>query len=237
MSNDHRPAHAGAPLTIGAVQAQMAGGLAVRSTAVDLDGRIDPIFSADGDNTSPPLSWNLVPEAESFALLVEDPDAPGDRPFIHWLLWDIPGTATELPAGVGEGAKALDGAVQGRNDAGKHAWYGPKPPVGHGVHRYHFQLFALGKRLGMGPETGLPDLLNALKGNTIASGELVGTFETLDPVADAASPGRTGGYGQDASNAHPAAGEVAQGRGGLDRDDPDRHAPHTPSGEVQPKAP
>lgn len=238
MSQDHRPTHAGAPLTIGAVQPQMAGGLAVRSPALDMDGWIDPQFSADGDNVSPPLSWNLMPEAESFALVVEDPDAPGDNPFIHWLLWDIPGDCSELPAGVALGAhpEGLGDAVQGHNDAGTQGWYGPKPPMGHGVHHYHFQLFALGKRLGMGPNTKLPDLLNALKGNTLASGELVGLFEIRDPVADAASPGRTGSYGAEPSNAHAPEGQGAQGRGGLDRDDPDQHAPHTPDGEVRPRS-
>ncbi len=235
MSQDHRPPHAGSHLTIHAVQPQLAGGLAVRSTALDAEGRIDSQFSADGENVSPPLSWNLMPEAESFALVVEDPDAPGDTPFLHWLIWDIPGDCAELPRGVSLGANPhqLPGAVQGRNDAGTQGWYGPKPPVGHGVHHYHFQLFALGKRLGMGPENNLMDVLNALKGNTLASGELVGLFENPDPVADARSPGRTGSYGVEPSNTHQPPQHDVQGRGGLDRDDPDLHAPHTPDGEVR----
>ena len=238
MSQDQRPAHAGAPLAIGAVQAQLAGGLAVRSTALDAEGWIDPQFSADGENVSPPLSWNLMPEAETFALVVEDPDAPGDRPFVHWIIWDIPGTCAELPRGVSSDGPISEpqGAIQGRNDAGTFGWYGPKPPMGHGVHHYHFQLFALGKRLGMGPQTNLYDLLNALKGNTVASGELVGLFEVRDPVADAPSPGRTGSYGADPSTANQPERQTVQGRGGLDRDDVDLHAPHTADGEVRPRS-
>jgi Raf kinase inhibitor-like YbhB/YbcL family protein len=233
---EHGPSpHAGEPLTIQAVAPATAGALVVRSPAVDADGYIDPIHAADGDNRSPALTWTAVLEAESFALVVEDPDAPGDAPFVHWLIWDIPGTAKDLAAGVplGPGPEVPQGAVQGRNGMGQHGWFGPRPPVGHGVHRYHFQLFALGKRLGMGPDTPLSELLNALKGNTLASGELVGLFERRDPIGDAPSPARTGSYGTDASNSSASSQDMAAGRGGLDGDDPDRHAPHGPDGEVR----
>lgn len=227
--------HAGAPLTIQAVAPLAQRTLVMRSTALDADRWIDPIFSADGENRSPPLSWTAVLEAESFALVVEDPDAPGDEPFIHWLIWDIPGTATALPRGIEAAAHPGEpaGAVQGRNGRGGYGWFGPRPPLGHGVHRYHFQLFALGKRLGMGPETGPKELVNAVKGSVIACGELVGLFENRDPVADAPSPGRTGSYGAEPSNVQATAHEAEAGRGGLDADDPDRHAPHDPDGEVR----
>lgn len=175
------PEHASVPLTIQAVQPVMPTTIVVTSPAIDDAGFIDPIYSANGDNISPALSWTAVLEAESFALVVEDPDAPRDKPFVHWLMWDIPGTATTLDQGVGL-ENAPNGVVQGRNDLGKPGWFGPRPPAGHGVHRYHFQLFALSKRLGMSPDTPLSELLNALKGCTLASGELVGLFETRDPA-------------------------------------------------------
>lgn len=221
MAQSQPPKHARAPLAIQAVQPRMAGALVLTSPAIGDDGRIDALYSADEDNLSPPLAWNPVLEAESFALIVEDPDAPGDEPFVHWMIWDIPGTATELHRGVMEGPypQSPVGPIQGKNGHGHNAWFGPRPPAGHGVHRYHFQLFALSKRLGMSPNTGLPDLLNALKANTIASGELVGTFETKDPSN--LDPPRTF-----AANDH--------GRGGLDEDDVDRHAPHEPDGVVRP---
>jgi Raf kinase inhibitor-like YbhB/YbcL family protein len=230
-----QPQHAGSLLTIQAVEPLAQRGLTLVSGAIDAEGLIDPIYSAEGDNLSPPLSWTADLEAESFALIVEDPDAPGDEPFIHWMIWDIPGSATELPRGVAN-APRLDepqGAIQGRNGKGAHGWFGPRPPVGHGPHRYHFQLFALGKLLGMGPETDLKTLINALKGNVLAAGELVGVFEVKDPVADASSPGRTGGYGAEPSNERPTGREQEAGRGGLDEDDPDRHAPHDADGEVR----
>ena len=222
------PEHARVPLTIQAVQPAMPSTLAVTSPAINAAGWIDPIFSANGDNLSPALSWTLIPEAESFALVVEDPDAPRDEPFVHWLVWDIPGTAQGL-----DRDEVPEGAIEGRNDTGTYGWFGPRPPVGHGVHRYHFQIFALSKRLGMGPETPLKELLNALKGCTLASGEVVGLFETRDPVADAPSPARTGSYGETPSSERPTAAETAAGRGGIDEDDADRHAPHDPDGEVR----
>ena len=95
--------------------------------------------------------------------------------------WDIPGAATGLPQALaGEGrieTGALKGAIQGRNDAGTQGYFGPRPPVGHGVHHYHFQLFALSKRLGLDPSTPLSELLDALKGATLASAEMVALYE------------------------------------------------------------
>jgi len=167
--------------------------------------------------------------------VVEDPDAPMAEPFVHWLLWNVPGTATELPAGLSRVVRPpeLPGAVQGHNSGGKLGWHGTQPPEGHGVHHYHFQLFALSATLDhLGPNTSLEELVNALKGLTIASGQLVGTYERPGP-GDVASPGRTGSYGREPSNEHPPRGEVAEGRGGLDADDPDRHAPHDEDGDVR----
>ncbi len=115
-------------------------------------------------------------------LVVEDPDAPTDEPFIHWMVWNIPGTACSLPQDLPRDARMQDpeGAVQGRNSMGQHGYFGPRPPVGHGVHHYHFQLFALDKTLPMPPETPLKELLNALKRDTIAQADLIGTYEAPD---------------------------------------------------------
>lgn len=240
------PAHSGEATTLLKVHPYESLGIEVGSDGVDVDRRLDPRYSADQDDASPPLAWTSVAEAVTYVLVVEDPDAPQVHPVVHWLIWNIPGAVTSLPAGVPVGlhpAKVqgaehgvLESAVQGRNEHGAHGWMGMAPPVGGGVHRYHFQVFALSTRLDhMGPETTLAELVNALKGTTIAAGELIGTFERPDPVADAPSPGRTGGYGAQPSNAHPPAGEAAQGRGGLDGDDPDHHAPHDAEGAVKPR--
>jgi Raf kinase inhibitor-like YbhB/YbcL family protein len=167
-------------------------------------------------------------------LIVEDPDAPGDRPFLHWLLWNIPGDADALPGGISREAhpEKLPGAVQGRNGTGSLGWHGPKPPPGHGPHRYHFQIFALSERLDhLDETTSLETLVSALKGLTLASGEAIGVYERADRSLDRPSPGRTGSYGLMAEG--PTEAERHAGREGLDEDDLDRHAPHDPEGVVR----
>ena len=73
------------------------------------------------------------------------------------------------------------GGVQGLNDAGGCGWFGPRPPAGHGVHRYYFQIFALDDFIPMDEDTPLKELLNALKANTIAKGEMMMTYEAPTP--------------------------------------------------------
>jgi Raf kinase inhibitor-like YbhB/YbcL family protein len=234
MAQHKMPEHSGSSLTLQQVHPYERRGIAVASPAIGPDGAIDDLYSAYHDDLVPALSWSAVIEAQSYALVVEDPDAPLAEPFVHWMLWNIPGTATEIPANLSRVAHPpeLPGAIQGLNSAGTEGWHGTKPPPGHGPHHYHFQLFALSGRLDhLGASTPLAELVNALKGLTIAAGERVGTYERRDPVADAPSPARTGGYGPDAHS--DTAREIADGRGGLDRDDLDRHAPHTPDGEVR----
>jgi len=92
-------------------------------------------FTCDGSGVSLPLSWSGKPEGtQSFALIVDDPDA---RDFNHWLLWDIPASVHSLAEG------AEPAGVSGTNDFGKTGYGGPCPPQGQGVHIYSFRLFAL----------------------------------------------------------------------------------------------
>ena len=203
MAQSKQPEHAGALLTIHVVQPQLGRTLSVQSPAIGPDGWIDPRFSASDDNVSPALSWTRIPEAQSYAVVVEDPDAPGDEPYLHWMMWDIPADATGLAQDVAKDVRPASpaGAIQGVNDAGTRGWYGPKPPAGHGVHRYHFQVFALSVKLSLDPGVEFKTLVNALKGVTLASGDLVGLFETRDAdqlrtgdhdTAEEPFPGRPG---------------------------------------------
>lgn len=189
------PEHSGGVIAILQVQPYEGAGVVVTSPAVDVEGRLDPAYAQAGDDVSPPLEWNAVPDAVSWAVIVQDPDAPREAPPIHWAIWDLPAESVGLPQAVEKVAKPVtpQGAIQGLNSRGEHGYMGPKPPPGHGVHRYHFQVFALGKALGLDPSTPLVELVGALKGNTVASGELIATFETPDPQ-DLDSPGRTGSY-------------------------------------------
>jgi Raf kinase inhibitor-like YbhB/YbcL family protein len=178
------PEPSGEAITILKVGAYEHLGMAVSSDAIDTDGRLDPIYSAAGDNRSPPLAWSGIAEAETYALVVEDPDAPREAPFIHWMIWNIPGRLVELPAGmpIGKLDGELAGAVQGKNQLGQHGWAGMKPPPGGGLHHYHFQLFALNRSLDLKPDAALPVLVNELKSATIGKGEVVGTFETPEKL-------------------------------------------------------
>lgn len=174
----------GESITILKVGAYERLGIAVSSNAIGEDGRLDPIYSTAEDNRSPPLAWSGIAEAETYVLVVEDADAPTEAPFIHWMIWNIPGRLIELPAGVPVGKLAGDlaGAVQGLNDVGEHGWTGMNPPPGDGRHHYHFQLFAMNRSLDLAPDATLPVLLNELKSGTLAKGEVVGTFEAPEEL-------------------------------------------------------
>ena len=236
MAQQQQPDHSGEAITYLKVEPYQGGALILTSDAVDAGGWLAAEHSQAGDETSPPLSWSGPPGVVSYVLVVEDPDAPREQPVIHWLMWNIPGTLHALPAGVekGERPEGVGGAVQGLNSGGLHGWLGMAPPPGHGPHRYHFQLFGLDRRLDLAPDTPLVELVNVLKGATLAKGELVGRFETVDPVMDAPSSAPTGSYGRDQDERSPPREEIEAGRGGLDRDDSDRHAPHDADGVVGP---
>jgi Raf kinase inhibitor-like YbhB/YbcL family protein len=102
-------------------------------------------FGCTGANVSPQLSWEGAPkEAKSFVVTVYDPDAPTGSGWWHWVVYDIPGTATELAQGAGSGKAPLpEGAVQGRTDFGAAGFGGACPPPGDKPHRYVFTVSAL----------------------------------------------------------------------------------------------
>jgi Raf kinase inhibitor-like YbhB/YbcL family protein len=145
--------------------------LGVSSTAFD-DGDTLPVaFTTDGASIPPPIAWDNVPdEARSLALIVEDPDAPYPRPFVHWLVYS-------LPVAVSSMAAAPAGARQGRNSKLEIGYTGAAPPPGHGTHRYHFQLFALDTILELPEGAGRTALVNAMRGHVLAWGEIVGTYQ------------------------------------------------------------
>ncbi|HEY8003846.1 MAG TPA: YbhB/YbcL family Raf kinase inhibitor-like protein [Phenylobacterium sp.] len=175
----HHPDHSGEAITIQKVDPILKTGVVVSTTAQAPDGRLADRHSAYHDNISPPLSWTAVPDVRAWAVIVEDPDAPQEQPFVHWMIWNIPGDARGLPEGLPNAERLVtpQGAIQGRNGMHGPGYFGPRPPAGHGLHHYYFQVFALDDAIDMGPETPLPELLNALKARTLASGELVATYE------------------------------------------------------------
>ncbi len=137
-------------------------------------------YTGDGANVSPPLVWSGTPaNAKAFALIVDDPDAPTHDPFVHWVLFNIPASVKSLPEGIDKllTPKNLPGALQGHNSFAKAGWNGPSPPKGHGVHHYHFQLYALDAPLTLAPDVSKKQLLAAMQGHILGQAELIGTYE------------------------------------------------------------
>jgi len=145
--------------------------IALKSNAFQDGEAIPTQFTCDGPGQSPALSWAEPPRGtKSFALVVDDPDAPGGT-FSHWGVSDIPASARSIAAGAQIGRPVTNGF-------GKAGYGGPCPPKGHGPHHYHFRLFALDTdRLDLGPSPNVLSVENAARNHALAEGELVGVFE------------------------------------------------------------
>ena len=163
-----------------ALMASEAGmSLTLRSSAFAANASIPPEYTCDGANHSPPLEWSGAPAGtRSFALIVDDPDAPDPKApkmtWVHWVLYDIPATASSLPAALDPGHLPA-GTREGTNSAKRTTYGGPCPPVGR--HRYFHKLYALDAVLGdLGRPTAAA-LEAAIRKHTLASAELVGTYQ------------------------------------------------------------
>jgi Raf kinase inhibitor-like YbhB/YbcL family protein len=149
------------------------------SSAFASGGAIPKRYTCDDANVSPPLAWSGAPaETRSFALIVDDPDAPDPaapkRVWVHCVLYDIPGTVTELAEGAARAA-SVAGARDGLNDDQEHGWSGPCPPIGR--HRYFHKLYALDVSLGdLGRGARKADVERAMAGHVLATAELMGTY-------------------------------------------------------------
>lgn len=137
-------------------------------------------YTGDGEDVSPEIRWSGIPkDARQLALICDDPDAPSPQPWVHWVIYQIPVGSTGLAENTPRKEKLetpID-AVQGKNSWGAVGYRGPAPPQGHGVHHYHFRIYALDKPLTLGPGKTKSELLAAMKGHILAEGELVGTYQ------------------------------------------------------------
>lgn len=137
-------------------------------------------YTGDSADLSPPLRWSGVPEGtREFALICEDPDAPGTDAFVHWVIYNISPNTTALPEGMNS-EKRLELPVradQGVNSFGNTGYNGPLPPFGHGPHRYVFTLYALDTELALKPGATKGELLRAIRHHVLARARLVGIYE------------------------------------------------------------
>jgi hypothetical protein len=154
----------------------------LRSPAFTNDEAIPRDHTADGRDASPPLKWSDVPEAtREFVLICDDPDAPREQPWVHWVAFKINAVTRELPAGIprDEMIHSPVAMHQGRNSFPDEniGYRGPAPPPGHGTHHYHFKLYALDTELNLFGQVDKDTVLNATQGHVLAEAELVGTYE------------------------------------------------------------
>ena len=155
----------------------------ITSSVFSEGGPIPVKYTGEGEDVSPPLAWSGVPEGtRQLALICDDPDAPTDEPWVHWVVYKIPADAVELSEGVARKAKLDEpaGAVHGRNswpEGEKVGYGGPMPPPGHGTHRYYFKLYALDGQLTNEAGLDKTTLLSAMSGHVIGEGQLMGTYE------------------------------------------------------------
>jgi Raf kinase inhibitor-like YbhB/YbcL family protein len=148
--------------------------MTLTSPAFAAGGGIPTKYTGDAEDVSPAMAWSNVPDGtKSFALVCHDPDAPlitpGQYGFVHWVLYGIPGSVTELPEGVGD-------YVQGVNNFGNAGYGGPAPPPGHGTHHYFFWLLALDSEPDLEPGLTMWELLEKIEPSVIGMNRLVGTY-------------------------------------------------------------
>lgn len=144
------------------------------------NGNIAVKYTCDGADVSPPLAWSDPPEGtKSFALILDDPDAPS-KTWVHWLLYNIPGDARALKENLPNHKQLADGSFQGINDFKNYGYDGPCPPGG--THGYRLKLYALDTILALSAGTTKEQLIDAMDGHILEKTELVGTYKRTEPA-------------------------------------------------------
>lgn len=144
------------------------------SPAFEHKGKIPARYTCTAEDVSPELQWRDAPQGvKSFALIMDDPDAPAGT-WVHWVIYNIPPDSTSLPEGSGKKDGLNNGPVHGKNSGGKSYYSGPCPPSG--THRYFFKLYALDTTLDLPEGATKPELLKAIQGHLVGMAELMGTY-------------------------------------------------------------
>ncbi len=150
-------------------------GMTLTSPAFAQGETIRRTCTADGADVSPALQWNQAPPGtRSYAITCRDSAAPGGT-FIHWVIYNIPATASGLPEGLSRQERLTDGSIQGTNDFKETGYIGPSPPPGK-AHDYHFELYALDAMLPFEAAVTAARLHDLMKGHVLATARLMGTY-------------------------------------------------------------
>ncbi len=151
----------------------------VRLSSSAFEGRtaIPDRYTCEGQNVSPPLDWDGVPDnTKSLVLILDDPDAP-NGPFTHWVVYNISPQRNHLPEQFAPSEDGVDDIEQGRNDFGHTRYEGPCPPRGDNAHHYHFRLYALDADLSLPPGANRDQIFSMIHNHILGQTELVGTYE------------------------------------------------------------
>ncbi|MFC1738478.1 YbhB/YbcL family Raf kinase inhibitor-like protein [Planctomycetota bacterium] len=147
----------------------------ITSPAFEEGGMIPSKYTCDGEDISPPLQWQNVPEGtKSIALISDDPDAPMGT-WVHWVLYELPAETSELAENIPADESLPNGAKQGTSDFGRIGYGGPCPPSG--THRYFFKIYALDSDAGLEAGATKGQLLKAMEGHILATGQLIGKYK------------------------------------------------------------
>ncbi len=136
-------------------------------------------YTCEGQDVNPELVISNIPDgAKTIAIICDDPDAPIGT-FVHWVLWNYPvdGPSVKIPEALPKVEKLQNGAMQGYNDFGKVGYNGPCPPKGHGVHHYHFKIYAVNSLIELNGKVTKEVLERALSSRIIAQAKIVGLYE------------------------------------------------------------
>ncbi|HEY3340525.1 MAG TPA: YbhB/YbcL family Raf kinase inhibitor-like protein [Anaerolineae bacterium] len=145
------------------------------STAFHNEQPIPSKYTCDGEDVSVPLQWADQPaNTTSFALIMDDPDAPSGT-YVHWVIYNLPANSRALAESIPLDATLTDGSLNGQNSAKRSGYTGPCPP--NGKHRYFFKLYALDLLLTLTPGATKDQLLGAMQGHVLAQAELMGTYQ------------------------------------------------------------
>lgn len=156
--------------------------IVVSSSAFSHDTDIPWQYSAYGEGISPAISWSNLPEGtRQLALILDDPVVGTLQPFVHWIAYNIPATASGLPEGLSTDAivthPGLEGMINGANGIRRSGYFGPRPPADGKVHTYNFRIYALDHEMNLADGLNKASLLDAMRGHILATGLLTGNFE------------------------------------------------------------